>query len=248
MDADTNIGGGRSRFPDTRLSAIALAQSPDEAERRQAHGAIIEAYWKPVYKYLRLRRNLNNESAKDLTQGFFVLAIEKRFFDTYDPGKGSFRTYLRTCVDAFVSNEQKRAGRVKRGGGATLLSLDFKTAEGELLQHDIANDAGVDEFFHQEWVRSVFGLAIEDLRIVCKARGKDIAFQLFQHYDLAEQDSRPTYAELAEEFGVTPVTLTNYLAAARREFRKAVLNKLRALTANEREFRLEARAVLGIEV
>ena len=96
MDADTKIGGGSGRFPETRISAIARAQSPDERERRQAHGAIIEAYWKPVYKYLRLRRNLNNESAKDLTQGFFVLAIEKRFFDTYDPGKGTFRTYLRS--------------------------------------------------------------------------------------------------------------------------------------------------------
>ena len=72
MDADTKIGGGSVRFPETRISAIALAQSPDESERRQAHGAIIEAYWKPVYKYLRLRRKLNNESAKDLTQGFFA--------------------------------------------------------------------------------------------------------------------------------------------------------------------------------
>ncbi|MDQ2949699.1 MAG: hypothetical protein M3Y27_27805 [Acidobacteriota bacterium] len=248
MDADTKIGGGSGRFPETRISAIALAQSPDERERRQAHGAIIEAYWKPVYKYLRLRRNLNNESAKDLTQGFFALAIEKRFFDTYDPGKGTFRTYLRTCVDAFVSNEQKRAGRMKRGGGVALLSLDFKSAEGEILHYDVARNATVDEFFHQEWVRSVFGLAIQDLQTVCAARGKDLAFHLFQRYDLAEQDRRPTYAELAQEFGITTVTLTNYMAAARREFRKAVLNKIRELTVDEREFRLEARAVLGIEV
>jgi RNA polymerase sigma-70 factor (ECF subfamily) len=109
-----------------------MAQSPDAKVRRQAYGAIIDSYWKPVYKYLRLRRNLNNENAKDLTQGFFVLAIEKRFFDGYDPEKGTFRTYLITCVDAFVANQEKRSARLKRGGGATVLSLHFKTAEGEI--------------------------------------------------------------------------------------------------------------------
>jgi glutathione peroxidase-family protein len=59
-----------------------------------------------------------------------------------------------------------------------------------------------------------------DLQTLCKARQKEVAFQLFQRYDLAEQDARPTYAELAEELEITTVTLTNYLAAARRDFRK----------------------------
>jgi hypothetical protein len=34
----------------------------------------------------------------------------------------------------------------------------------------------------------------------------------------------------------------------RRDFRKAVLKRLRDLTATEREFRAEARAILGVEV
>ena len=84
MDADTHIGGSQSRFPDTRVSVIALTRSADPGSRRQAHEAIIEAYWKPVYKYLRLLRNLDNETAKDLTQGFFALAFEKCFFDSYE--------------------------------------------------------------------------------------------------------------------------------------------------------------------
>ena len=239
MDADTHIGGSQGRFPDTRVSAIALTSSPDRAASRQAHQAIIEAYWKPVYKYLRLRRNLDNETAKDLTQGFFALAIEKCFFNSYDPQIGSFRTYLRTCVDAFVANEHKRSGRLKRGGGTRLVSLDFENARSE---------SSLDDFFHREWVRSVFNLAIEDLRIAYHATGKETAFRIFERYDLSEQDSRPTYAELAQETGITTIAITNYLAAARREFRKGVLNRLRTLTADEREFRLEARAVLGIEV
>jgi len=38
-----------------------------------------------------------------------------------------------------------------------------------------------------------------------------------------------------------------YLAAARREFRRLVLERLRELTGSEREFRDEARLILGID-
>src|SRR5258708_7787678 len=95
------------RFPETQRSAIVRASSGDETFRRQAHEVIIAAYWKPVYKHVRARWNQPDERAQDLTQGFFAIAIEKRFFDGYDAARGSFRTYLRTCVDGFVANENK---------------------------------------------------------------------------------------------------------------------------------------------
>ncbi len=40
--------------------------------------------------------------------------------------------------------------------------------------------------------------------------------------------------------------MTNYLAFARREIRRLVLEKLREITATEEEFRAEAAAVLGV--
>jgi hypothetical protein len=47
---------------------------------------------------------------------------------------------------------------------------------------------------------------------------------------------------------VTPATLTNYLAAMRRDLRSIVLEKLREITSGEREFRDEARTLLGIRL
>ena len=41
--------------------------------------------------------------------------------------------------------------------------------------------------------------------------------------------------------------VTNRLAFARRSYRRLVLDLLRELTANDEEFRAEAKAVLGIE-
>ncbi|HWN41405.1 MAG TPA: hypothetical protein VNW71_04255, partial [Thermoanaerobaculia bacterium] len=67
----------------------------------------------------------------------------------------------------------------------------------------------------------------------------------FERYDLEED--RPTYARLAEELGITAVQVTNDLAAARRDFRRLVLDELRALTGSEAEFRAEARDILGVD-
>ncbi|NJL29730.1 MAG: protein kinase [Thermoanaerobaculia bacterium] len=127
-------GGGA--FPITRLSLVQAASSNDADHRQQAFGALIEAYWKAVYKYLRLRWHASAEDAQDLTQEFFARAFEKDFFARFDPERARFRTYLRTCLDGFAANERKAAQRLKRGGGAQLLSLDFESAEGELRQHD----------------------------------------------------------------------------------------------------------------
>src|SRR5437588_660071 len=115
----------RMKFPSTRLSAVLAARSDDHGERRRGFEALVAAYWKPVYKFVRIKWSCSPDDAEDLTQGFFTCAIEKRLFASYDAGKGSFRTYLRMCLDGYVANERKSASRLKRGGGEQLLSLDF---------------------------------------------------------------------------------------------------------------------------
>ncbi|MCG3119467.1 MAG: hypothetical protein ALAOOOJD_01876 [bacterium] len=244
---DTFIGGAHDKFPVTQWSAIVALRSPEQSERTRAFAAIIAAYWKPVYKYIRLKWNKANEDAKDLTQGFFTKALEKDFFQGYDPARARFRTFLRTCLDGFVANENKAAHRLKRGGAVQIQSLDFAGAEGELKYIEIPSPEAMDDYFEQEWLRSLFGLAIEALRAECNAKNKPTHFQIFQRYDLDETGGRPSYDQLAAEFNTSTTNVTNYLAYARREFRRIVLEKLREMTATEEEFFSEARAVLGVE-
>jgi RNA polymerase sigma factor (sigma-70 family) len=237
-------------FPSTRYSVIDNAGSADPETRRAAFSAIVEAYWKPVYKYVRVRWQASPDEAEDLTQGFFARAFEKDFFAPYDSAKARFRTFLRTCLDGYVSNERKASQRLKRGGGVHLVPLDFETAEGELRQHDVAVPADMEEFFEREWARSLFSLAVEHLRAHYASTGRDRYFRVFERYDLDAGDSvtRVTYAELARELDVSASDVTNYLAAARRQFRAFVLDRLRALTGSDDEFRAEAKRLLGIDL
>jgi RNA polymerase sigma factor (sigma-70 family) len=242
MTVDTLIGGASCRFPQTGHTVIGQLASDDAALRAVAYEKVVVAYWKPAYKYARLKWKASNEDAKDLIQGFFARALDKGFFRQYDPAKASFRTYLRTCLDRFAANELQSAQRLKRGGAITLISLDFEGAERELA----SSTPSVEDCFHREWMRSLFELAIGALRKRCESDGKAIQFRVFECYDLCAAEERPTYDQLSRHFGVTPATITNYLAAMRREMRRIVLEKLREITSGEKEFRSEARALLGI--
>ncbi len=235
------------RFPATRHSAVLAAQSENVLERERGLSILIDTYWKPAYKYLRIRFRESDADAQDLTQGFFTRAIEKDFFGGYDPDRGSFRTYLRTCLDRFVSNEKTSAARLKRSPGAPMLSLDFPGAENEMAREAPPEGQTLDQYFHDEFVRSLFGLAIERLREECQQRGRDLPYRIFERYELDRDPEEPlTYAAVAEEFHIPATQVTNFLAFARREFRRIVLEKLREITASDREFREEAKTLLGV--
>lgn len=240
-----------ARFPPTRWSVIDAARSRDAGERARAMDTLCAAYWKPVYKYVRLRWNRAPEDAQDLTQGFFAQTIERSLFEKYDPAKSRLRTYLRVCVDSFVTNEGKAAARQKRGGSVAHVALDFSAAEEELGGKtidpaNIASPESLEEFFEKEWVRSLFELSVEDLRQHCDASRKQKAYRLFEAYDLSG-DEGISYEKLASEHNVPVTDVTNSLAWARREFRRLALERLREICGSEEEFQRETRSLFGRE-
>jgi RNA polymerase sigma factor (sigma-70 family) len=246
---EDDVHQGGDRFPPTRRSVIVAARSIDAGEREQAREALCAAYWRPVYKYVRLRWNRGAEDAQDLTQGFFAELLERELLDKYDPAKSRLRTYLRMCVDSFVMNEDKAARRQKRGGGAAHLALDFAGAEGELSASaidpaSIASPESLEQFFEKEWIRSVFSLAVEDLRKLCASKQRDRTFRLFESYDL-EGNDKTSYEQLSREYGISVTDVNNALSWARREFRRIALDRLREICGSEEEFERETRAVFG---
>jgi RNA polymerase sigma factor (sigma-70 family) len=240
------------QFPVTRWSVIDAVKSEDPAEQTRALDTLFAAYWEPVYKYVRLRWNRPTEDAQDLTQGFFAEMLERHLLAKYDPAKSRLRTYLRLCVDSFVMNQEKAARRQKRGGNATHVALDFQAAEGELAgatidPASIPSPESLEEFFEKEWVRSLFALAVEDLRKFCSERERDRTFRLFEEYDLSG-DTEISYEKLAAEYAIAVTDVTNALSWARREFRRIALERLREVCGSDEEFHREARALLGSDV
>ncbi|HVO56814.1 MAG TPA: sigma-70 family RNA polymerase sigma factor [Dongiaceae bacterium] len=241
------MNGGN--FPATRWSVLEAARGNDAGQRALALETLCAAYWKPVYKYIRLKFAKSPEESQDLTQGFFAELLERQLLGQFDARKSRLRTFLRLCVDSFVLNEIKHGARQKRGGDVVHLALDFSGAESELHGQTIdpgliASQERFEEFFEKEWIRSLLSEAVEDLKTLCAKRDKATAFALFEGYELAEDDE-VSYAELAGRFGITAADVTNQLAWARREFRRLAQERLRSLCGSEEEFVREAKALFG---
>ncbi len=242
----TKIGGDAERFPKTRWSAIKAVSSENAQERERAFSTIAEAYWKPIYFYIRMKWQKSNEDAKDLTQAFFAVLLEKEYLNSFNPEKALFRTFLRTCIDRFVMNEIKAAGRIKRGGQVVMKSLDFESANQE-WREIAADNAEPDVFFEQEWLRAFFAQSVVALENELKSANKNLYFEIFKLYELEAAPERPSYKSLAARFDLPETKVTNYLAFARRRFREIALKRIRSLTATETEFRQEVRSILGVE-
>lgn len=235
-----DLGG---RFPPTRASAVLGAKSDDAVVRARAFEILVRAYFRPVYKHLRLRWRKDADAAQEVTQAFFAQAFEKRFFASFDADKAHFRTFLKTCLDRFAAKDARDKGREKRGGGAITLSLDFAGAEAELVR---TSEGDVATLFDREWMKSLLSMTVEALEAQCIERDKRAHFEIFKRIALDDDPAtRPTYAAIAAELGLSVMDVTNYLNAMRRDFRRIAREKLRELTASDEELEAEAKALFG---
>ena len=237
-----------ARFPSTRHSLLRALGSEDTATRRAALESLVAVYWRPVYARFRVKWSVSPADAEDMTQEFFARSVEDGSFDRYDASRARFRTYLRTCADRFAANVARDRTRLKRGGGAVLVPIEAVDLERELASYPAAGgQEDADSWFEREWVRGVFADAVARLREDTAGTPREVRFALLRRYDLDPQreEDRPSYRALAAEFGVPVTQVTNHLAWARRELRRLVLERLRALAGSDAEYEEDVAAVLG---
>ncbi len=225
-------------FPTTRYSAVSDLLSGDPERHARSIEVISRAYWKPACKYLRLRWRATPEQAEDLAQSFFETALRRDLLASYEPGRGRFRAFFRTCLDRHAIDHYRKSQAARRGGGAAPLELD----EG---LHAADGDAP-DAIFEAEWLRHLMQLALDQLDTQLTAAGKPVHAALFRQFHLG--DDAPSYAEAAAQHGISVVDVTNWLHVARKEFRKVALEILGELTLDEDDYAEEAMAVFGIDV
>ena len=68
---------GTSRFATTHWSIVLAAGHDSRPDSKAALAKLCEAYWYPLYAYVR-RRGYDADEAQDLTQEFFTVLLELR--------------------------------------------------------------------------------------------------------------------------------------------------------------------------
>jgi RNA polymerase sigma-70 factor (ECF subfamily) len=191
---DKHAEGSHYGFATTRWSVIAAAGELDSDAAREALAVLCQAYWRPLYAYVR-RRVSSEHEAQDLTQGFFVQLLERNDFAVANPDRGRFRAFLLTALKHFLANQGQRARAKKRGDGQVLLSLDFQ--DGESQQGDPVDDSLTpEEVFQRHWVTAILGVVLDQLRDEYHSKGQLELFEELKPH-LAGSGARGSYAELA---------------------------------------------------
>ena len=130
---------GGAAFQATHWTLILRAGQSDPTETgREALSDFCEAYWPPLYTFLRLRGHASPE-AQDLLQNFFVHLLEKNTLSRADKEKGRLRTFLLGSLQNFLCNEYDHSHRLKRGGGHQIISIDEHLPEAEASMMETAH-------------------------------------------------------------------------------------------------------------
>src|SRR4029077_10377376 len=100
---------GGAGFQTTHWTLVLHArETQSEISAQKALSNFCEAYWPPLYAFLRHRGHASPE-AQDLVQGFFAHLLEQNTLSRADQEKGKLRTFLLGSLQNFLFNEYDRA-------------------------------------------------------------------------------------------------------------------------------------------
>jgi len=232
VEQDTAYRQGQSQFPPTAWDLLAHLRDPKDPRVRAYLDQMIELYWRPVYKYVRVGWKRSNEDAKDLTQAFFVHLLEGTLLARADPERGNFRKLLMTSLKNFLSNEARSGQAAKRGGGLKIVSLDA-TADLDQASDPLDPQAA----FDGQWAREVLGRSIERLRQDARPE----VFKAFQRFHLENAAVR----EIASEIRATEAQVAHHLQDARGHLRRIVTDQIRVYVREDAEIAKELDTLFG---
>jgi DNA-directed RNA polymerase specialized sigma24 family protein len=173
---------------------------PGCALARESLAELCNAYWYPLYAYIRRRGN-GPEQARDLTQDFFARVLEKGLLAEADPSRGRFRSFLRTVCAHFLANRRDHEQAKKRGGGRTALPIDPIDAEGRYAL-ELADGLTSERIFERSWALTLLGRVLDQLGREYDEAGKAATFEALRGLLDGVSDA-PPYAVIAARLGST---------------------------------------------
>ena len=216
-------------FHTTRWTLVRQAAGGADAAAAQALSSLCEAYWYPVYAFIR-RSGKAAHDAEDLTQGFFARVLEKEIFAAADPGKGKLRNFLLTCLRRFLASEHHRAMAQKRGA-AVVVSFSSDWAE-QAYATEPVDDLTPDRLFQRRWALTVLEFSLQLLREEFAADGKSALFDTLRPFLGFGPDPEKRYEEIAAASGTPIGTLKTQVFRLRQRWRELLFEQV-AVTLDE---------------
>jgi len=215
-ESDNGPSGEKRHFATTHWSVVLAAGTASREDAENALTQLCEAYWYPLYAFVR-RRGYSAPDAQDLTQAFFARLLEKHSLRVADPERGKFRSFLLASLDNFLANEHDRARAQKRGGGLTHFSLDLAAGESR-VNLEPAHELTPERLYERQWALTMLELVVGRMEAEYQDAGKARQFELLKNA-LAGGRQRLPYAEVAEELDMSVENARQAAHRMRRRYR-----------------------------
>lgn len=229
------------QFPVTMWSMIQSAQSNENElvglER------LARAYWQPLYVVAR-HRGSSHEEAADEVQGFFEYLLSNEVLKKVQRGEVLFRSFLLRCFTNWLINEYNRSQAVKRGGGATLLTVEEMFAQ----PHEPAMVDGrtPDRAYDHSWARTLVEQALQQLDEELVQRERAVFLQELRRRAFATEQGGPDWEDVARRYGLSHGAVRKAVSDLRRRFGVLLRRAVRRVVTKDEEVNDELRYLVNL--
>jgi len=240
----TSMGGTGGVFLTTHWSLIEESKSDDERSRALI-GLLLERYWKPVYFYLR-RKGLNNEEAKDLTQGFFhEIILNRDLIQRADQSKGRFRSFLLHALEQYLIDARHKQTAQKRIPKDKLVSLDI--VEEPVFPH-VHPDMTAEESYNYGWMSALLDRVLSDVEARCHEQDMSIHWNIFNDrivQPILKQQTSPSLEDICEKYGISDrKKASNMTITVKRCFQAVLQEHVRNTVISDDQTREELQEIM----
>lgn len=229
-------------FATTHWTVVLTAGRRHTSQSDAALAQLCKTYWFPLYAYVR-RRGYAKEDAEDLVQAFFARFLARNYLEGLSAERGRFRAFLLASLKHFLANEWDKSQRQKRGGGRTILSLDWQTADTQ-FQIAATGEPSPDKAFDREWALALLAHVIERLQAECAADGKARLFEQLKVF-LAAGKSETAQSEIAKVLGMEEGAVRVAVHRLRKRYRVLLREEIAQTLSEPTMVDEEMRALFG---
>lgn len=239
---ESELSRPTGRFMPTRWTLVLAASAQEDTHAgRAALAELCEAYWYPLYAYVR-RCGHKQQDAEDLTQEFFARLLAKDTLAGVSPEKGRFRSFLLASIKHFLANEWDRSQAQKRGGGKVIVSLDGAIGES---RHPIEPADGLtpDLIFERQWVLALLDRVLG--KLASEYADKPAHFAALKDF-LTSGSSHGATAEASKALDITEGAVRVAVHRLRQRYRDLLRAEIAQTVGDASEVDAEIRRLFSV--
>jgi RNA polymerase sigma-70 factor (ECF subfamily) len=204
-------------------TVVLQARRQDTSRAMEALAWLCQAYWYPLYAYVRLRGHSPAE-ARELTQEAFSRLLQNKTLAYMKRDCGKLRSFLLSAMNHFLVDEARK---------------------GRLARPEAPDDSPLTEnLFEQNWALAVAGVVYDRLKREYEELGKGELFAALKPC-LAGRGEAASCAELAARLSLAENAVKNMVQALQQRYGEVLREEMARLVATPAELEEELGRFFG---